>query len=158
MKKLLLILVCFVTIVSLPSSSFTQIIWSKVLGGDGEESGQSVQQTADGGYIIVGNTASSGAGENDIWLVKTASFGLIQWHNTFGGPNVDFGESVVQTTDGGYIIAGATTSYGEGNWDAWIIKTDATGKEVWNKTFGDTRKNFINEIQQTTNGGFILVG
>ena len=78
MKKLLLILVCFVTIVSLPSSSFTQIIWSKVLGGDGEESGQSVQQTADGGYIIVGNTASSGAGENDIWLVKTASFGLIQ--------------------------------------------------------------------------------
>jgi hypothetical protein len=86
-----------------------------------------VAQTTDGGYVIAGETKSYGAGESDAWLIKTDASGDTMWTRTYGGSDIEVGCSVAQTADGGYVIAGLTGSYGAGNWDAWLVKTDSTG-------------------------------
>ena len=95
-----------------------------------------MQQTSDGGYIIAGFTDSWGEGGGNVYLIKTDAEGNELWFNTFGGESTDWAKSVRQTTDGGYIIAGATESYGAGDFDIYLIKTDTAGNELWSKTFG----------------------
>ncbi|PNX47317.1 MAG: hypothetical protein BV457_05925 [Thermoplasmata archaeon M9B1D] len=131
--------------------------WIKTFNKGRWDSGLSVQQTIDGGYIIVGITENT-PGTNDFWLIKTDSNGNKIWDKTYGGEGIDFGNFVQQTSDGGYIITGYTTSYGNDKGDVWLIKTGADGNILWNKTFGYSLHDSGSEVWQTSDGGFIIIG
>ncbi len=132
--------------------------WEKTFGGSSADSAYSAQQTADGGYVMAGYTESYGAGSLDVYLVKADAAGNIEWEKTFGGSTYDFCESVQQTADGGYIIAGATQSYTENWYYAYLVKTDAAGNTEWEKTFGGSGWDEAFSARQTTDGGYIIAG
>lgn len=134
-----------------------EIQWEKTFGGNGHDIGYSVKQTRDGGYIIAGETSSFGNGFQ-VYLLKTDSNGNPIWQKTFGEIYQDGARSVLQLDDEGYIIAGLTDLSGFGNFDAYIIRTDSTGNLVWEKTYGGNNAEWIEEIQETNDSGFILVG
>jgi hypothetical protein len=138
--------------------SFGQITFHKTIGGTQDEVANSVQQTADGGFILLGFTKSFGAGDNDIYLIKTNANGDTLWTKVFGGPNTDQGKEVQQTADGGYIIAGLTNSFGAGDVDAYIIRTDSSGDTLWTKTFGGPVMDFGYSVKELTTGEFIIAG
>jgi len=133
-------------------------LWTRTYGGSGYDAANSVQQTADGGYVLGGHTWSYGAGYNDFYLVKTNSLGDSLWSRTFGGSSHDVCYSVQQTGDGGYILGGYTGSYGVGSYDFWLLKTDSQGDSLWSRTFGGSDWDECQSVQQTGDGGYILGG
>ena len=140
------------------TDSHGDTLWTRTYGGDSTDYGFSVQQTTDGGYIIVGSTNSFGAGNADVYLIKTNSAGDTMWTKTYGGTNIDVGNYVRQTFDGGYIIAGYTMSYGAGNFDVYLIKTNSAGDTLWTRTYGGTFTDLGYSVQQTTDSGYIVTG
>jgi len=133
-------------------------LWTRTYGGSDADYGYGVQQTSDGGYIIAGETASFGAGSYDIYLVKTDANGDTLWIRTYGGSGSDEARSVQQTTDGGYIIAGSTTSFGAGRSDVYLVKTDANGNTLWTRAYGGSNYDEAMFVQETTDGGYIIAG
>jgi len=134
------------------------IAFAKTFGGINNDYAYSVQQTSDGGYIVTGRTYSFGAGNSDVFLLKTDASGNLQWAKTFGGSSYDYAWSVQQTSDGGYIVAGETYSFGAGSWDVFLLKTDASGNLQWAKTFGGSDYDYAYSVQQTSDGGYIVAG
>ena len=113
-------------------------IWSASFGGTGTDIATSVVNTADGGFFVVGYTDSFGAGGFDIVLLRYDSTGNLLWNKTIGGADYDFAESVVQTSDGGFAVAGRRDVAGTNGYDAVLIKTDPAGSELWSKFYGGT--------------------
>jgi len=133
-------------------------LWTRIFGANFYDRGESVAQTSDGGYIVAGRTESFGAGYYDIYLIKTDSDGDTLWTRTYGGIDDDWGNSVEQTTDGGYIIAGMTVSFGSGRGDVYLVKTDADGDTLWTRTYGGSNYDCASSIAQTSDGGYIVAG
>jgi hypothetical protein len=132
--------------------------WNQTYGGTSNDEGGALIHTADGGFAMAGGTWSFGAGGSDMWLVKTDANGVAQWNQTYGGTDIDYASDLVQTADGGFVIAGYTMSSGAGGSDMWLVKTDANGVILWNQTFGGTSNDEGGALIQTTDGGFVIVG
>ena len=133
-------------------------LWTRTIGGTDSDAGNSVRQTTDSGYIVTGSTSSYGAGSEDVYLIKTDSSGDTLWTKTFGGVENERGYSVQLTTDGGYIVTGSTSSYGAGESDVYLIKTDSSGDTLWTKTFGGASYDAGQSIWQTSDLGYIVAG
>ena len=132
-------------------------LWSRMFGGSGNEKCYSIQQTSDGGYILAGYTDSYGAGYHDFWLVKTDANGDTLWTRTFGGTSDDECRSVVQTSDGGYILAGSSRSFNP-FYDGWLVRVDANGDSLWAKVIGGSNDDYAYSVQQTYDGGYVVGG
>jgi hypothetical protein len=140
------------------TDSSGELAWTQVFGQDHDDVGHSVRQTADGGYIVTGYTASFDARGYDTWLMKTDETGALEWQEFYGGNGDDrtiYGE---QTDDGGYILTGYTKSFGAGGWDVFLVKADPSGDVSWHKTFGDVREDTGYTVRQASDNGFILTG
>jgi hypothetical protein len=132
--------------------------WTRTIGGKKVEVGVSLIQTSDGGYAIADFTSSFGAGETDVYVVKLDASGNLQWTKTIGGPKDDWGRSLIQTSDGGYAIAGATKSFGAGEDDVYVVKLDANGNLQWTKTIGGPNYEEGRSLIQTSDGGYVIAG
>jgi hypothetical protein len=131
-------------------------LWTRTYGGTGGDLGRSVQQTSDTGYIVAGSTTSFG-NITQVYLIKTNASGDTLWTRTYGGANNDYGYSVRQTSDGGYVVAGYTYSFGNST-QVYLIKTNASGDTLWTKTYGGASWDDGYSVQQTTDGGYIVAG
>lgn len=146
------------------------IEWERSYGGSGLDMGQSIDQTDDGGYILAGQSGSNDGdvsnnhGNMDYWIVKINSSGDIEWEKSYGGSNSDGPSKIKQTSDGGYIVTGSSASNdgdvtgNNGDFDVWVIKIDEMGTLEWEKSFGGTNADSSQDLQLTSDGGFIISG
>lgn len=142
------------------TDSLGEVLWMNIYSDYTESVGAFVAQTSDGGYIVTGY---AGAPNNpwDLYLIKTDSLGSTSWTKTYGGTSGnrhDRGNSVSQTCDGGYIIAGETGSYGAGSSDVWLIKVNSQGDTLWTKTYGGNAEDVGRSVGQTDDEGYIIGG
>jgi hypothetical protein len=129
------------------------IQWQKIIS---QGSGTSIKQTSDGGYILTGAGSLTGTGNGDIYVVKLDALGNLQWNKVIGGPDSEYGSSIQETNDGGYIITGETIDSISS--EAYLLKLNNIGNFQWAKTFGGSLYNESSEIIQTTDNGFIISG
>lgn len=149
------------------------ITWEKLFGGSYSESLKTIIQTADGGYLLGGRTASSTSGNvtgtsnggNDYWIVKIDASGTLEWQNLYGGSDGDEPYDLIQTSDGGYMIAGISSSSNgdvsgtnHGSGDIWILSLDASGNINWNKLFGGSAADYAMGIHETLSGDIVVGG
>jgi hypothetical protein len=118
--------------------------------------GRSLVETSDGGYAIARETNSFGAGEDDFWLVKTNNFGNVEWNQTYGGEDIDRAYSLVETSDGGYALAG-NSGFGY-SIDWWLVKTDEHGNMEWNQTTAGAHFESAYSLVETSDGGYAIAG
>ena len=170
MNRFLLLLVIAV----LPDFCLSQvpvIQWQKALGGTADDMVMTMKQTADAGFIVSGVTASkdgdvsNARGKGDIWIVKMNMNGTIQWKKILGGPGEEQGANIIQTTDGGYIVIGNTSSssgdvkgFHGGTFDIWVVKLSSTGTIEWQKCLGGSNLDEYTNIKLAADGGYIVTG
>ncbi|MCX2682066.1 T9SS type A sorting domain-containing protein [Galbibacter sp. EGI 63066] len=148
------------------------IAWEQTYGGSADDYAYSISPTDDGGYILVGRTRSNNGditsgnqGSLDVWVVKLESNGSLAWEQTYGGSAGDEAYSISPTGDGGYILAGFTssnngdiTSGNQGSLDVWVVKLDSDGSLAWEQTYGGSAQDYARSISPTGNGSYILAG
>ncbi len=152
-------------------SNIGTIEWQKSIGGSGWDRAESIQLTNDGGYIVAGYTSlndgdvSGSHGLIDFWVVKLSSIGNITWQKALGGSGGESATSIQQTSDGGYIVAGYSSgsydgdvSGNHGGKDYWVVKLTTIGTIEWQKCLGGSGLDYANNIQQTSDGGYIVAG
>lgn len=132
--------------------------WEKTFGAGKDEIASSIVQTEDGGYAIAGFTMSMGSGGADMFIVKVNGSGEKEWSRAFGGPKDDYANSIAQTNDGGYVLAGYTESTGKGYKDILVVKLNAIGAKDWSSTFGAWNDDVATSVHQTLDGGYIVGG
>ena len=133
-------------------------IGEKIYGGSQREIAYSIGNTSNNGYIISGFTDSYGSGSHDVYLLRTDGLGDTLWTKTFGGTKKDEGFSVLETTDGGFLVAGYTESFGAGGKDFYLIKTNSSGNTSWTKVYGGISDELAYIVKQTNDGGYIATG
>jgi hypothetical protein len=150
--------------------AFGILQWQKSLGGSVEDYANSIQQTSDGGYIVAGQSNSNDGdvtgnhGEPDYWIVKLDPNGIIQWQKSLGGSSWDQASAIQQTTDGGYLVTGSSSSNdgdvtgNHGDGDLWVVKLDLNGNIEWQKSYGGSGGEGAHSIQETSDGGYIVAG
>jgi hypothetical protein len=157
MKTMMIVLVLMIATIAMAIAA-PDFVWNIQYGGDDQDLFRAVEQTPDGGFIAAGSTRSFGAGNWDFYVVKTNSNGDTLWTHTYGGTNVDEAYALDQTSDGGYIFAGRTKSFGAGNYDFYVVKTNSTGNPIWTQTYGGSQQDDGWAIRQTSDGGYIIAG
>lgn len=132
--------------------------WAKTLGGSGRNTARSIIRTQDGGYAIAADTDAFGMGGTDLLLIKTDETGVLEWAKTLGGTGEDIPFMLLQTSDGGYLVTGFTTSFGDGKGDAIIVKTDGFGELQWARTFGESGKDTAYSAIELASGAYAVTG
>jgi len=134
------------------------VLWNNTYGGTKSDMGNEIIPTSDGGYMIVGETSSYGAGWNDVWLLKMSSDGSIMWNHTYGGSKDDKGIGITEASDGGYVIVGSTESFGDGFVEVYVVKVDSEGTLEWEKNYGGADNDIARSVVGSPDGGYLVVG
>ncbi|MCO5251697.1 MAG: choice-of-anchor D domain-containing protein [Candidatus Kapabacteria bacterium] len=153
-----------------PNNSTPKIEWQRTYGGSENDIAIKIQETSDGGFVLAGWTQSNDGdisennGEADVWVLKIRFDGNIEWQKTYGGSYFETANSIQETRDGGYIVAGSTNSNNtditenKGETDAWVLKLNIEGNIEWQKTYGGSLSERVYSIRETNDGGFIVAG
>ncbi len=145
-------------ILVLKINSSGNILWAKTFGGSGDEEANSMCKTSDGGYLVAGYTNSFGSGSSDIFVLKLDDSGNIVWAKAYGGSDIDVAKVIFETSDGKYIVAGNTTSFGEGSFDFLVLKLDTDGTVLWSKTYGQSDYEDLSSMVKLSGDGYVMLG
>ena len=160
---IILVMVLIFTLLSLPAlaadndSTLPAVEWQTIYGGKGSDVGYSAAPTADG-YLVLGTTKSYGNGSYDAWLLKLDNAGHVLWNRTYGGTGGDWCYGIMPTADGNYVMAGATSSTGNGGFDIWVVKVNGNGDLLWSKTYGGPNNDAGFAVAVTDDGGYAITG
>lgn len=132
-------------------------LWQKSFGGTGNDRGQAIIKNRAGGYVITGSIETL-TGYRDLLIAAIDEKGKLLWQRTYGGKEFDEGTDIIQTYDGGFLVCGSTRSFGQGEFDVYVVKTDANGKKQWARTYGGAGSEGAFALQQTHDGEYVLCG
>lgn len=133
-------------------------LWTRAIGGAGRDYGYGVCEGPGGGCIITGYTTSSGFGKEDVYVASIDASGGIVWERTYGGTGSDEGRTIFKTSDGCFVVAGRTDSFGAGQSDVYVLKIDADGDTVWTRAFGGSQYDWAESGCETIDGGYCISG
>jgi uncharacterized delta-60 repeat protein len=134
------------------------IEWQHVYEGSGDDKAYSVQETSDGGYIVAGSTQYLGTMDLDFWVLKLTSVGFFEWQRIYGGFGDDVAYFVQETSDGGFIVAGDSDSFGNKQSELWVLKLTSIGAIEWENIYGGSDNDYLNSVQETSDGGYVVIG
>jgi hypothetical protein len=138
------------------TNSAGDTLWTRHFGGPGDDGARAVVELPGSGYAILGYTQSFGAGASDLYLVRTDLQGNVLWQRTYGGIRNDMGEAMCSMPGGGFLLTGSTASFGAGEYDAYLVRTNAAGDTLWTRTYGGTDLDGSADVRPATGGGAIF--
>ena len=133
-------------------------LWNHTFGGANTDAGRDMVEVSTGGFAIIGQTQSFGAGFFDFYLIRTDANGNLVWSRTYGGSGLDEGASLIEVSTGGFVLTGDTWSYGAGSSDVWLVRTDTNGNRLWNLTYGGIDEDGGMSVIEVSSGGYVITG